>query len=109
LPAGKYSTLVLVGTGVEGNQPSQTLTVTYTDGTSSQVAQNFSDWFTPQKYPREYEAVVMPYRNFEDGTRDKRTFSLYAYRLPLNTGKTVQSLTLPINANVKILAGTLLP
>jgi hypothetical protein len=31
LPAGKYSTLVLVGTGVEGNQASQALTVTYTD------------------------------------------------------------------------------
>jgi len=109
LPAGKYSTLVLVGTGVEGNQASQTLTVAYTDGTSAQVTQSFSDWFTPQKYPREYEAVVMPYRNFEDGTKDKRTFSLYAYRLPLNAGKTVQSLTLSNNPNVKVLAATLVP
>ena len=106
---GKYSTLVLVGTGIQGNQASQTLTVTYTDGSSSQVAQSFSDWYTPQKYPREYEAVAMPYRNYQDGTKDKRIFNLYAYRLPLNVTKTLQSLTLPSNANVKILAVTLLP
>lgn len=109
LPAGKYSTLVLVGTGIEGNQSSQTLAVTYSDASSSQVAQSFSDWYTPQKYPREYEAVAMQYRDYQDGTKDKRTFNLYAYRLPLNGTKTVHSLTLPNNANVKVLAVTLLP
>ena len=109
LPAGKYSSLILVGTGIQGNQASQTLTVTYTDGSSSQVVQSFSDWFTPQKYPREYEAVAMPYRNFDDGTKDKRVFNLYAYRFPLNSAKTVQSVTLPNNFNVMVLAATLLP
>src|ERR1035438_6266743 len=35
LPAGQYSTLAMLGTGVNGNQASQTFTVTYSDGTTS--------------------------------------------------------------------------
>lgn len=106
---GQFSALVLLGTGINGNQQSQTLVVHYSDGTSTQIVQSFSDWFTPQNYPGEYEAVAMPYRNYENGTKDKRTFNLYAYRLPLNPSKVVQSVTLPSNANVVVLAATLLP
>ena len=109
LPQGQFSDLVLLATGVNGNQISQTVTVHYTDGSSQQFVQSFSDWFTPQNYAREYEAVAMQYRNFDDGTKDKRTFSLYAYLLPLNRNKVVQSVTLPDNSNVVVLASTLVP
>jgi hypothetical protein len=109
LPQGQFSTLMLLATAVQGNQTSETLTVHYTDGTTSQFKQNFSDWFTPQKYPEEFEGVAMPYRNFDDGTRDQRTFSLYAYRFTLNPAKVVQSITLPNDANVLVLAATLIP
>lgn len=109
LPSLKAADLVLFGTGIQGNQVSQTLTVTYTDGTSTKFTQSFSDWYTPSKFPREYEAVAMPYRNFDDGTKDNRTFSLYAYPLPLNKAKTVQSITLPPNPDVVVLGVTLLP
>jgi hypothetical protein len=110
LTAGKYVAVVLLGAAVNGNQLSQTLTVTYADGSTSQVSQNFSDWYTPQSYfSHEYEAVLMPYRNFEDGTKDKRVFSLYAYPYPLNSAKTVQSITLANNADVMVLAVTLVP
>ena len=71
--------------------------------------QSFSDWFTPQKFAHEFEGIAMAYRNFEDGTRDRRTFSLYAYRFTLNPAKTVQSLTLPNNADIVVLAATVLP
>ena len=108
LPAGQFSRLVLLATGVNGNQTGETLVIHYTDGTSVQVVQSFSDWFTPQNFVREYEAVGMPYRNFDDGTKDKRTFSLYAYPLPLNQNKVVQSITLANDPNVVILAATLL-
>jgi len=108
LPQGQFSDLVLLATGVNGNQMSQTLIVHYSDGTSAQVVQDFSDWFTPQNFAREYEAVGMQYRNFDDGTKDKRTFNLYAYLFPLNRNKVVQSITLPNNPNVVILASTLL-
>jgi len=109
LPAGQFSSLMLLATGVQGNQSSQTLTVNYTDGSSSQIIQSFSDWFIPQKFARELEGVAMPYRNFDNGTKDKRTFSLYAYRLALNKSKTVQSITLPDNSHVVVLAATLVP
>jgi hypothetical protein len=109
LPTGKFSSLMLLGTAVEGNQASQTLTVNYTDGTSSKFVQSFSDWFTPQKFPGESEGVAMAYRDFDNGTKDQRTFSLYEYRLVLNSAKTVQSITLPNNPKVLVLAATLLP
>jgi hypothetical protein len=109
LPEGQFSDLVLLATGVNGNQTGQTLIIHYSDGTSANITQSFSDWYTPQNFVREYEAVGMQYRNFDDGTRDKRTFSLYAYLLPLNQKKVVESITLPNDPNVVILAATLLP
>jgi len=109
LPAGQFSALTLLATGVEGNQASQTLTVTYTDGSTSKFVQSFSDWYTPSKFPRESEGVAMAYRNLDTGTKDQRTFNLYEYRLALNASKTVRSLTLPSNPDVLILAATLVP
>ncbi len=109
LPQGKFSGLMLLATGVEGDQASQTLTVNYTDGTSSKFVQSFSDWYTPANYPHEYEGVAMAYRNFDNGTEDDRTFNLYAYQFVLNPAKVVQSLLLPDNSHVVVLAATLLP
>jgi hypothetical protein len=109
LPAGQFSGLMLFATGVEGNQAAQTFTVKYTDGTTTKFTQSLSDWFTPQKYPHESEGVAMAYRDFDNGTEDQRMFNLYAYRLVLNNAKTVQSITLPNNPDVIVLAATLLP
>lgn len=108
LPAGHFPRLVLLATGVQGNQTGQKVTVTYTDGTSTQFLQSFSDWFTPQNFPGEVDAVVMPYRNFADGSQDQRPFSLYAYVFRLNSSKTVKCITLPNNPDVLLLAATLL-
>jgi hypothetical protein len=109
LTQGKFSSMRLLATAVEGNQKSQVFTVTYTDGTISKFTQSLSDWFTPQKYAGESEGVAMAYRNFDNGTKDNRTFNLYAYRFALNNTKTVQSLTLPNNPHVAVLAATLVP
>ena len=109
LPPGQFSGLVLLATGVSGNQTSKALTIHYTDGTSSRFVRNFSDWFTPQKFPKESEAVAMAYRNYQDGTKDQRTFNLYAYKLVLNPLKVVQSISLPSDPSVVLLAATLLP
>ncbi|MGA2021545.1 MAG: hypothetical protein ABSH02_13215 [Candidatus Sulfotelmatobacter sp.] len=109
LPQGQFSGLMLLATGVEGNQTSQTFIVTYTDGTSSKFVQSFSDWFTPQKFAGESEGVAMAYRNYENGTKDNRTFSLYAYRFALHSAKVVQSISLPNDSHVLVLAATLLP
>jgi hypothetical protein len=109
LTSGKYSALMLLATGIEGNQASETLTVKYTDGTSTKFTQSFSDWYTPQKYTGESEGVAMAYRNFDNGTKDERTFNLYAYSFALNPAKTVKSVTLPSDSHVAVLAATLAP
>ena len=107
LPAGKFSKLVMLGTGVQGSQESQPLTVTYTDGTMAQFTQSFSDWYQPQNFPGEFEGVAMAYRDVANGTQDNRTFNLYGYTLALNNAKTVAGITLPTNQYVLVLAITL--
>jgi len=109
LTPGTFSSLMLLATGIEGNQASKTLTVKYTDGTSTKFTQSFSDWFTPKKYSGESEGVAMAYRNFDNGTKDRRTFNLYAYTFTLNPAKSVKSVTLPNDTHVVVLAATLLP
>ncbi|WP_058186462.1 S53 family peptidase [Terracidiphilus gabretensis] len=107
LPAGRFKTLQLLASGVNGNQSGQVLTVAYTDGTTAQFTQGFSDWFTPSSNLGEAEAVAMPHRNTENGTEDDRQFNLYGYSFPLDETKEVKSLALPNNSNVLVLAATL--
>ena len=83
------------------------ITVTYTDGTTAQFIQSFSDWYTPSNFPGEHEAVAMPYRDVCNGTQDNRTFNLYAYNFLLNSAKAIESVTLPDNRDVVVLAATL--
>jgi hypothetical protein len=111
LPAGQFAKLQLLATGVEGPVLNQDVVVTYTDGSISTFTQNFSDWCScgqnPGEQPGETLAVVMPYRISSSGTHDDRPFYLYGYSFALNRGKTVQSLTLPSNRDVVVLAATL--
>jgi hypothetical protein len=105
LPAGEFTVLELIGTGVQGGQ-SGTVTVTYTDGSSDNFTQGFSDWFSGGPYNTgEAIALAMPYR-LSGGSIDNRTFRAYNYALALNAAKTVQSLTLPNNRDIVILAAT---
>jgi hypothetical protein len=107
LPPGHFSSLRILGTGVQGGETSQVLTVTYVDGTKQQITQSFSDWFTPQDYPGELDAIKTAYRDYNDGTEDTAPFNLYEYTLPLYREKVVKSLTLPVSRNVLALAVTL--
>jgi len=104
LPAGRYSTLNLLATGINGNQASQTFVVNYIDGTSTTIGQSLSDWFSPQNYAGESKALTMAYRNTSSGVKDNRSFYLYGYSFPINGSKTVKSLTLPSNRNVVVLS-----
>lgn len=111
LPAGQFATLQLLAAGVYGPVLGQAITVTYTDGSTSMFTQNFSDWCgcvpNPGEQPGETLAVAMPYRDSRDGAQDKQESYLYGYTFALNRTKTVQSLTLPDNRNVVVLAATL--
>jgi len=107
LPSGQFSSLHLLASAMNGNQTSQTFTVTYTDNTQSTFTQSISDWFTPQSYAGELQAAKLPYRDTYTGGRDSRTFYLYGYTFNLNNAKTVRSIRLPNNADVQVMAMTL--
>jgi hypothetical protein len=106
LPAGQYTSLKLLATAVNGAQQAQSFKITYTDGTSTTLTQSLSDWFTPSNFPGETKALTMPHRVNAAGQIDNRTFTLYEYSLPLNSAKTVATVTFPPNRNVVILAAT---
>jgi hypothetical protein len=108
LPAGRFGSLVILATAVNGSRVNQKFVVTYADGTTATFTQSVSDWFTPQNYPGEATAVTMSYREKSDGTKDARPFHVYDYALTLDTTKTVKSLTLPGDANIEVLAMDLL-
>ena len=109
LPAGNYSLLRMLATGVGGNQTARSFLVKYADGTSSSFLQSLSDWNSPQNYAGESKAVTMGHRNHSDGTADNRTFYLYGYSFKLNSSKVARSFTLPADANLIVTAVSLVP
>jgi hypothetical protein len=101
---GNYRSVNLAGAAVYyGAQPNVTFKLNYTDGTSENWTQSISDWANPQRYNGETTLVTMPYRNQGDGTRDSRSVYLYSYSRAIPQGKTLKSITLPTNQNVRIL------
>jgi subtilase family serine protease len=115
LPTGIYTTLQMLATGIEGNQASQPIVVTYADGSIGDFTQSFSDWcsalngggcVSTGSNPGESVAVAMPYR-ISAGGADNRVFYLYHYSFALNTNVGVASVTLPSNRDVVVLAMTL--
>jgi hypothetical protein len=110
LPAGNYSRLRMLATGVNGNQPSQSFVVTYADSATTTFVQGLSDWFSPQNYSGEVKAVPMGYRNSSNGSSsENNSLYLYGYSFALNPAKTIQSVRLPNNQNVIVTAISLVP
>src|SRR5208337_1103937 len=104
LPTGNYSAIFLFATGVQGDQ-SGTFTVHYTNGSTSVVTQEFSDWTSNSSNPGEQVVRAMSYRNYsQNNGLQTLTMYAYGYSLPLTVGKTLQSITLPANADIKILS-----
>jgi hypothetical protein len=105
LPSGSYSTLAILAAGVNGNQTAQTFTVTYTDNTTTTFSQDVSDWYTgPVPYSAESVASTMTYENTYNGGERVHATYVYGYSFAINANKTVESLTLPANRNVCVLA-----
>ncbi|MEV0406923.1 GH92 family glycosyl hydrolase [Actinoallomurus sp. NPDC050550] len=82
--------------GTDGS--SGTATITYTDGSTSTASLGFSDWTlnggggTPQF--GNVTVATTPYRNHTSGKDNVKTY-VFAQTLPISSGKTVQSVTLP--------------
>ncbi len=109
LPTGDDSAINMLAVGVNGAQPNQTFTVTYTDGTTQTFTQSISDWAVPQDYPGESTALTTAYRNSSNGTEQAQQVNVYEYTFTLNPSKTVLSLTLPNDTHVDVLAATVVP
>jgi alpha-mannosidase len=109
LPAGKFSSVKILGLAVEGKQETQPFTVNYTDGTASSFTQSLSDWAGGGDLRGESVAVQMPYRLAGDGSKDANPFNACAYSFDLDSTKAVRSLTLSSNRNVLVFAVTLVP
>ena len=109
LPSGRDSTLKLLATGVNGSQLNQTFTVTYTDGTTATFTQSLSGWANPKSFTGESTALSTSYRDTSSGTKQTGQFNVYEYTFALNPNKGVRSITLPNDANVEVLAATLVP
>ncbi|HKT71408.1 MAG TPA: chitobiase/beta-hexosaminidase C-terminal domain-containing protein [Steroidobacteraceae bacterium] len=106
LTAGHYASLSLLATAVEFDQPDQTFVVTYGDGTQGAFTQSLSDWHNPQQYPGESVAATTTYKVTSNGGQHATSapYNLYGYSFPLDSSKTVVSLTLPSNHDVVVLA-----
>jgi hypothetical protein len=93
----------MLGTGVNGNQPSQVFKVNYSDGTTVSFSKNLSDWATPQQYSGESMALTMTYCNAGSGAVNRQAHHLYGYVFDLDDSKTVISLKVPSNENVEVI------
>ena len=108
-PAGNYTAVNLLATAVNGGQSNQSFVVTYTDGTTSTFTQNVSDWFNPQNFAGESQALKMASRISPTGASSAGPVYLYGYSFTLNSAKTVKSIALPNNRYVVVLAMDLMP
>ena len=110
LPQGNFVGLNMIGAATTNGQTAQPFKVTYTDGTTATVNINLSSWLNAMFYPTESIVVQpdYPYINSGNGGRNSSVLAtLYGYQIPLDGTKTVQSITLPNNRNVVIVAMSL--
>ncbi|HTU18297.1 MAG TPA: hypothetical protein VMG10_09590 [Gemmataceae bacterium] len=104
LPAGQYSTLTIFATAVNsGNQTNQNFTVNYSDYTSQTFTRSLTNWLTSPGYSDEVR-VMQTHAFNPDGSQMSSPAYVSAYALPLDPAKTVQSITLPNDSNIVILA-----
>jgi hypothetical protein len=110
LPAGGYGTLLMLGDMVNNISPSvETFTVNYTDGTSTTVQQEMSDWVSPRNYAGETVVQCYPWRHNLDGTNDQNSVCVYGYSIALDATKTVASVVLPNTRDIVMISFVLLP
>jgi hypothetical protein len=95
------TTLAFLGSATNG--PSQgTAQITYTDGSTQTFRLGFTDWASSKVSYGNVSVVTMPYINTPAGQVNGNHY-LYYTQVSLQTGKTVQSVTLPKTVSKGIL------
>jgi hypothetical protein len=104
VPQGSsYTTLNLAGAAVNGGQENQPITLTFTDNSTAVWTQSFSDWCNPQNYSGEATIATASYRDNASGETNQTTNHIYQYSYTIPSGKTLKSITLPTNSDVRLL------
>jgi len=107
--ARQHDFLYLAGAASNGNQLSQKITLTFTDGTTETWTQSFTDWSNngssaaPQPLSGEFLIESQPERINQLGDLKPIPAYIFAYGYNLR-GKQLASITLPDNENVGILS-----
>jgi beta-glucosidase len=101
--SGSGTGLALLATGTNGEQKG-TLTVTYTDGTTSSATVDVNDWYSNKAVAGTVLVATTPYWNRPTGSTYVRAtkVSLYATTVPVTAGKTVAYLTFPHNGELRV-------
>jgi hypothetical protein len=95
-PAGS-NTLGLLESSSDGGSQG-TITINYTDGSSSTATVASSDW-AGGPGATETAAATLPYRNSTSGSSQQLTAYVYATTAPVDPNKTVESITFPNVSN----------
>ena len=103
VPQGAYTTLNLAGAAVNDSQQNQQLTLTFTDSSTVVWTQSFSDWGSPQNYGHEAIISTQSYYDTANGGASQTANHVYGYSYTIPAGKTLASITLPTNQNVRLL------
>jgi hypothetical protein len=122
-----YSKILLIAAAVNGSLTGQTGTfvVHYTDTTTASFTQTFSDWAYP--YPtasgttlafnpgNQTTVISSPYRDTYTGGRQTAAsipvmgFYAFEYTFPIDNTKFLSTMMTPANANIQIMAITIVP
>jgi hypothetical protein len=113
---GDFSTLLMIGAAANGSQNNQPITLTFTDGSTAQWTQSFTDWAngngnknnsppSAAELEATNEALVATTTlvNQVGNNQSKYNRFVYGYSFDIPAGKTLASITLPNNRNVGIL------
>ncbi|MHA3701024.1 glycoside hydrolase family 3 C-terminal domain-containing protein [Jatrophihabitans sp. YIM 134969] len=96
---GRGTALALVGASTRG-AATGTVTVTYTDGTTSTGTLSLGDWTVPTPPAGAVALTTVPWNQRSTATPLARQVTLFGQELPIRAGKTVASVTLPSLSSV---------
>jgi predicted GH43/DUF377 family glycosyl hydrolase len=104
LTQGQYSAIRFLGSATNGDKTG-TFRINYTDGTYTDTSVTEKDWCTSNTTGQ--KVVQTMAQRHDNGVDQAVNCYVYAYYLAPTAGKTVSSLGLPNNQDIKVLAITL--
>lgn len=105
VPAGRYDWLYLLTTTVNSSKGDEALEVSYADGTET-VPFQVTDWCVAPKFG-EIPIMRAAYRHITLGVLKDASPQIFLIKLPLDSGRDIQSITLPNTPTLYMVSMTL--